>query len=134
MSGTESHQGGALMETQAAHRSRLVPLKDYVVAQLKEINSPLNEWGAGEEFGHEPDQLERLLHYIHCGRIEQLCAAHSDDNVRFASRTIGCNAAELPAALREKVLVACFDFWYEAITNWQQQHGEPFPLKDFFPD
>ncbi len=37
-------------------------------AQIAEITSPLNEIGAGEEFGHSPSPKELYEHYEHVGR------------------------------------------------------------------
>ncbi|OGY52524.1 MAG: hypothetical protein A3J59_04265 [Candidatus Buchananbacteria bacterium RIFCSPHIGHO2_02_FULL_56_16] len=124
---------GTQLETQEVHRSQLIPLRDYAAAQLEEIDSPLNEWGAGQEFGHQPDRLERLLHYINCSREKQFCVAHSDENIWYASQALGCNVTALSPVLRERVLIAFYDFWQEAKTSWQQQHGAPFPFQDFIP-
>ena len=121
------------MATQAVCRSKSIPLPEYLAAEFEEINSSLNEWGAGQEFGHPPDDFERSLHYIHCRRAEEFCAAHSDDNIWYASQALNCDVTKLNPTLREKVLIAFFDLWHEVIKNWEQQHDSaPFPLKDFF--
>lgn len=114
-------------------RSPIIPLGEYMLAQLDEVDSPLNEWGAGEEFGHQPNLVERVEHYIRCGRAEQFCAAHSDDNIWYTSRALGCDIRLLKSLLRERVLVAFFDLWHDAVANWERQYGRPFPLEDFFP-
>ena len=45
--------------------------EQYIHEQLDEIQSDLNKWGAGEQFGHDPDHNELVIHYIQIGAAQR---------------------------------------------------------------
>lgn len=51
-------------------------LEEYLSLQIVEILSPLNQWGAGLAFGHEPNENELAEHYIACGASDRFCKTH----------------------------------------------------------
>lgn len=65
-------------------RSSEIPLQLYIDVQRREVDSPLNHYGAWQEFGHEPTSNECWEHYIHCGRSEEMSEIHSDNNIALA--------------------------------------------------
>ena len=57
--------------------SQDLDFEQYMQGQMAEINSDLNKWGAGEEFGHDPDHNERAIHYIRVGAAERYAERHN---------------------------------------------------------
>lgn len=49
--------------------------------QLEEIYSPLNVWGAGEEFGHSPTSEELFRHYVRSGGAERFAVGRGDNHL-----------------------------------------------------
>ena len=51
--------------------------EQYIQGQLCEIKSDLNKWGAGEQFGHDPDHNELAIHYIETGAAQRYAERHN---------------------------------------------------------
>lgn len=52
-------------------------LEQYIQGQLGEMQSDLNKWGAGEEFGHDPNCEELAIHYIKSGGARRYAELHN---------------------------------------------------------
>lgn len=57
--------------------SRDQELEQYMQGQLNEMQSALNRWGAGEEFGHDPNNDELAAHYIRSGGARRYAILHN---------------------------------------------------------
>lgn len=51
-------------------------LEEYLSLQMTEMQSPLNRWGAGLTFGHDPDDNELAEHYVSCGASDRFRETH----------------------------------------------------------
>ena len=51
--------------------------EQYIQGQISEIQSDLNKWGAGEEFGHDPNHDEMALHYVKSGGARRYAERHN---------------------------------------------------------
>ncbi|OHA83746.1 MAG: hypothetical protein A2481_00600 [Candidatus Yonathbacteria bacterium RIFOXYC2_FULL_47_9] len=52
-------------------------LEQYIRGQFNEMQSDLNKWGAGEEFGHDPSCEELAIHYIKSGGARRYAERHN---------------------------------------------------------
>src|SRR3989338_5262742 len=98
-------------------RSAHISLAEYIAAEVKEAESPLNTWGAGEEFNRPPDRNERWLHYIHSGRAAEMEDIHSDLNLWATGLRLGIDPMTLLPEEREKELQETFLLWQEPQKN-----------------
>ena len=97
-----------------------IPLKEHLGIQGQEINSSLNEWGAGEEFGHKPTDTEKMIHYINSGRAAEMRYIHSDGNVWLTGIRLSCDPITLSCNQRERELSVTYYSWHKFCKNCHQ--------------
>ena len=90
-----------------------VPLDEYLKVQSTEVDSPLNEQGAGEEFHRPPDRNDRWLHYIHVGRAAAMQNIHSQLNLWATGERLGLDPLTLSVEQREAELQKTYRLWKE---------------------
>lgn len=102
-------------------RTARIPIETYLDVQKREVLSPLNSWGAGEEVGHPPDPNEMLWHYLHIGRVYVFAAIHGDDHIYYTGLVIDCDPLDLPLDLMEAALQAHWEFWQDLFAKYPEQ-------------
>jgi hypothetical protein len=97
-------------------RSGRINMAEYIACQETEVLSPLNVFGTCQEFQTgKPTRNQLWLHYISCGRAQEIARIHSDLNIWGASEVLDIDVMQLPSELREAILFAVYDFWREII-------------------
>ncbi len=109
------------------------------ILQRTEMDSPLNVNGTREEFRLPPEEEEadphhtkRVLHYIHCGRAQEIGMffdlAFSLENVHGANLCTGCDVKSLPVELRVAILMTHLEMMLDIWIKYPVQFCQVFKL------